>query len=691
MAGVAGLGYALAGIELPEGRAQELTSFVCAVDVAGGCNAENAIASFHGEEDRTYVPLDQVPQVMVDAVLAAEDRDFFSHGGIDPMAIVRALWHDLRNESTQGGSTITQQYVKAVYLSSERTLTRKIREAVLAVKVEQRLTKQEILERYLNAIYFGRGAYGVSAASRSYFGHDLSAMNLAEAAYLAGLIRSPETADPIKDPDRARARRRTVLEAMAETGRVSAAELAAADADRFDNVIVRTPRQGLGEVEGEEFGTEYVVAYVKRQLEQMGFSDAEIFGGGLRVYTTLDMAMQRQAYEAVTRTLDQPDDPNAALVALDQSGHIKAMVGGTDFDRDQVNSAVPPSDGGGSGRQPGSSFKPFVLAAALDQGISLSSRFESPSRLVLRGADGGRDWVVNNAEQSAGVLSLVEATRHSSNTVFAQLMTKVTPAVVVPLAERMGISADLPEVSSLVLGAGEVSPLDMAAAYSTLARRGTHVPPTVITRVERPDGSVVDFPQPRTEVLDEAVADQVIYAMQQVVLGGTGAGANPGFPVAGKTGTTDDYRDAWFVGFAPNGFTTAVWMGYPNPPGEPPRYMDDVHGRRVHGGTFPATIWRRFMADALDGVDTGRFVAPNSFPGTVLGANLTTTTSSTSTSSTSSSSVPRGPTTTTADPPGTTTPTTSASTTSTTSAPPTTTEAAPDEGEAKPGGLRPVE
>jgi penicillin-binding protein 1A len=454
---------------------------------------------------------------------------------------------------------------------------------------------------------------------------------------------------------------------MLETKKIDQQQFDAADKTPFTvagpdgtggTILPRTDRQGFGPVRGASIGTEYFVQYVKQQLEQHGFSDAEIFGGGLRIYTTLDLNMQQAAWDAVTSTLDHDDDPSAALVSLDPDGNVKALIGGRDFATDQVNLAVPGL--GGSGRQPGSSFKPFVLSAAVKQGISLQSQFEAPSEIVLPKANGGKDWDVHNAEPSSGVLSLVDATKVSSNTVFAQLMVKVRPENVIPLAHDMGITSDLPEVNSLVLGSGEVYPIDMASAYSTWAHRGEHIQPTAITRVERADGTVVAFDQPRSHPLTQQQSDLVTYALQGVVHGGTGTGAFFGKPIAGKTGTTEDNKDAWFVGFTPNGYTTAVWMGYENPPGQPTRYMKSVHGRVVFGGTFPATIWNKYMKTITDGMDVGTFTDPTTFPGKILNQDLTTTSSTDTTVPDPATSV------TTAPPFPTTAPPTSRPTTTTT-------------------------
>jgi penicillin-binding protein 1A len=689
IAGVAGLGFALAQIELPPERINAQTSYICAADVQSSCTEQNALAKLAGDQDRTNVLLKDVPQVMVDAVLAAEDRDFFKHGGVDPLGVLRAFWNDVRDSgSTQGGSTITQQYVKKAYLTDERTFVRKVKEAVLAIKVENELSKEQILERYLNTIYFGRGAYGVGAAARAYFGHDLATITLPEAAYLAGLIRSPETADAVTDPQTAQFRRHTVLVNMLEAKMIGEADYAAADAVPFSIasapgatdgfVQPRTQRNNIDVRQGADIGADYFVAYVRQQLRDHGFSDAEIYGGGLRVYTTLDLNAQRAAWDAVQSTLDQPDDPQAGVVTLDPDGHIVAMYGGSDFATTQVNRAVG-KDGGGSGRQPGSSFKPFVLAEAAVQNYDLQTTlFNAPSQVIIPHADAGGPWKVNNAEPSDGVMNLIEATQHSSNTVFAQLMVKVKPSTVVPLAHAMGIKGDLPEVNSLVLGSGEVSPLDMASAYSTFAQRGTHIEPTAILRVERPDGSAVVFDQPHTDPLPSQIANEVTYALQQVILGGTGTGANIGKPAAGKTGTTDDNKDAWFVGYTASRYTTAVWVGY-----DQPTPMKSVHGLTVYGGTFPATIWRKTMAAVTSGVPDGSFPAPQ-FGGKNGNPGLTTTSSipeetTTTTSPTSS--------TTTSSAPSTTAPTETTVPSTTVPAPPTT---PPDPGGGGGGGGIPI-
>ena len=621
------------------------TSYLCTADVTTECNADNATAQFAAGEDRIIVAYDEIPQVFIDAVVATEDGDFFSHEGVDPWGIARAAYRDIRNEGVQqGGSTITQQLVKIEQLTPERSITRKLKEATLAIKLERELDKEEILTRYLNIIYFGRGAYGIESATRAYFDKDVGELTLADSALLAGLIRAPSTADPRSAPDEAARRRATTLDLMVKEEMITQAEADAAKAEDFSTVVGSPVREGLGEIRGAP-GTAYVVEAVRQQVDRIdSLPNGGIYTGGYRIYTTLDPRLQTVAYNTIG-DFNFPDDggPDASIVAVDERGFVRAMVGGRDFGESQVNLALG-RDGGGSGRQPGSSFKPFALAEAIEQGISARSYFSAPSVVEIPEANDGATWTVRGGGSSEGYRDLIDGLRVSSNVVYAQLMVEVGPRSVVEMANRLGVSATLPVVNALVLGSGEVSVLDMAAAYSTIANQGIKYPPILIEKIEDADGDVVCwYPvdgvcqasegRAGEPVLDPNIARQVTFAMQGVVDGGTGrAAAVPGIAVAGKTGTTQDAKDAWFVGYTCD-LTAAVWMGYAGGPGEPVVPMQNYRGLgEVHGGDFPAEIWSTFMTNALALGDpdlvTGcsSFPPPSSFEGIQMNTDLSTTT-----------------------------------------------------------------
>lgn len=612
-------------IDLPEAAAPVETSFVCLADVSPGtCGPDNAVAQLSATENRVALRYEDIPKVMIQAVVAAEDRDYFSHSGIDPTGILRALYQDVVSDggALQGGSTITQQYVKNRYLTSERSLKRKLREAALAVKVERKWSKREILERYLNEVYFGRGAYGVEAASRAYFGVPARELRLDQAALLAGLIRAPELADPERHPEEARRRRRTVLDAMVTVGSIDRRQADRAERIPFEgNVIPRTASTRNVRVTPAfaAQGGEYIAEWVRQKLTAT-FGEGAAYTKGLRVYLTIDPTDQAAAAAAVKKVLGQPGDPGAAVVSIDTNGRIVAMIGGQDYATSQVNFALGTA-GGGSGRQPGSTFKPFALAAFVEQGNSVKSVYPAPKELVLRRANQGKDWPVRNYDdEDLGTVTVETATWKSVNTVYAQIMQQVGAKAVVDIAKRAGITAPLQPINSIVLGTSEVSVLDMATAYSTFMNHGTLVSPYVIQRVEGPRGNVLyEAPEPtRTQAFTPEVADTVTATLRGVINRGTGGQALSKIPAAGKTGTTQEFKDAWFAGYTCR-ITTVTWVGYPQP-----QSMENVRGVKVTGGSFPAAIWREYMAVATRGqekctyrsIDAGtRKLNPDLVPG----------------------------------------------------------------------------
>ena len=557
------------------------------------------------EENRSLVSLRAVPKSLVNAVLAAEDDSFFEHPGYNLRSMARAAltnWRD--GEIVQGGSTITQQYVKNVYFNKPaRTVERKARELRLAMEVERAYAKEEILERYLNTVYLGGGAYGVKAAAESYFGRSIRTLTVAESALIAAVIKSPSLYDPRRNRKRARKRRDYVIDRMLELGMIGARAAARAES-RPLGVTESVPRSPTRRP--------HFVEAVRRELlnnPRLGRTEEEraaaLYKGGIRVETTLDPYLQDAAEDAVTGILDNPGDPEAALVAIrPQTGAIVAMVGGRSWHKSQVNLALGRA-GGGSGRQSGSSFKPLALATALETGYTLTDTFESaPGTLTLAG---GEPWTVRNAEGTErGPMTLADATVASVNGVYARLALALGGGQIASQAKLMGVRSKLTAVPSIALGSVEVSPLDMATAYATLANGGTAIEPTTIASIKVP-GTMELVPE--QETLPGALAPGNAYlvtkTLQEVIRRGTGRAAFIGRPAAGKTGTTNDFADAWFVGYTPD-LVAAVWVGYPQ--GRIP--MTNVHGIRVAGGTFPAQIWQTFMRAAHRGLPVRGFKAP---------------------------------------------------------------------------------
>ena len=560
------------------------TSIVYAAD-------ETVLAEWHGEQDRTVVAFDQIPESMRDAVIAIEDERFYKHKGVDTEAILRALRANAESgETRQGGSTITQQVVKLLFTDGERTLTRKIREALMAYQLETRADKQRVLETYLNLVYFGEGSYGVESAATRYFGKHAVDLTLSESALLAGVVQSPSRYSPSSDPDAARRRRDVVLGKMRVQGYISVAEERAAVAEP----VVLVAPSAVPAV------APYFVEYVKQALiDELG--SEMVFQGGLRVYTTIDPALQKRAELAVRVNLPDVKDPSVAIVCVDHTnGRVLAMVGGRDFTKDKFNLAVQ------GRRQPGSAFKPFVLVTALGEGVRAKDVF-SAAPYSVEVTDGV--WTVQNYENSytSGSMTLAAATDWSVNAVYARLIMKVGAEDVVKTAKAMGITTPLEPNPAIALGGLRtgVSPLEMASAYGTIASGGIRREPTGILTVTDDVGTLVYQPeQTGVRAIEVKVAQQASSMLGDVVQKGTGQAARLNRWAAGKTGTTQAYRDAWFVGYSGD-LCTAVWVGHP----EGQVSMMNVHGIRVTGGSYPARIWKYFM-DVAVGARTAT-VKPN--------------------------------------------------------------------------------
>jgi penicillin-binding protein 1A len=557
------------------------------------------LATLRGAESRILVDPNEIAPIMQLAIVAIEDKRFYQHRGVDLRGIGRAVWADITSKKVvQGGSTITQQFVKNSCVTTKRTISRKLKEAALAWQLEQHWSKDRILTAYLNTIYFGNGAYGIQRAAQTYFNTSAARLTLPQAALLAGIPADPSRYDPVVNPRTARARRLEVLEAM-----LSQHEISELDLTRADRAPL--PRAEDVRLPGIQGPAPYFVNYVKQQLiEQYG--TRRVFGGGLNVQTTIDLGLQKLARRAIESILKEPNGPSAALVAVrPRTGEILAMYGGDNFRQSQFNLAVQGE------RQPGSSFKPFVLATALKQGISPATTFASrPVSIFI----GDKYWVVHNYENDyIGSADLTTATIVSDNSVFAQLTRLVGPASVARTARRLGITRHLNPYFAIGLGADPVSPLEMARAFSTFANEGRRVDgaafgnrPRAIARVRNAHGKIVDDNRPvNRPVLTRDQAGLLTSILEGVIRSGTGKRARlPDRTAAGKTGTTEDYGDAWFVGYTPQ-LATAVWVGYPN---KLIPMLTQYHGDAVAGGTFPAEIWRVFNQSALAPTE------PESFP-----------------------------------------------------------------------------
>ncbi len=538
------------------------------------------ITTLHSEQNRLPIDINKVPQHLQNAFIAAEDNRFYDHIGIDPIGIARAVVTNIISGGiAQGGSTITQQLAKNAFLSQEQTIKRKIQEAMLALEIERKYTKKEILEMYMNQIYFGQGAYGVQTASQTYFGKDVDQLNLKQCAMLAGLPKSPNYYSPFNNLDAAKSRTNIVLDQLVKYNYISQEEC-----NEAKNADLELSQ--MKQTDDNAYTTSFV-DYVS-QLVAAKYGDDALYKEGLQIYTTLDLEKQRAAAEAMRQLPEYYTDdngltqPQGAIVSIDpRNGHILAMIGGRGQDSfNRANMAV---------RQPGSSFKPFVYMTALQHDMQPYSTVED--KAISYGS-----WSPQNSDMTfRGKMYLTDALALSVNTVAVQLADEVGPSAIISNAKKMGITTLDEQDNNLAMALGGltrgVTPLEMASAYGTFANKGVHIKPIAILKILDRNGNVLENEasltknQSKTQVLTEKEAYLMTYMLEGVINYGTGAAAAIGRPAAGKTGTTDDNVDAWFIGYTPT-IATAVWIG------------DDSGSQslgEVYGGTIPAAIWRDYM------------------------------------------------------------------------------------------------
>ena len=559
----------------------------------------SVLSTLYLDENRKIVRLGQVNQATIDAVLAIEDDRFYEHPGLDVQGIIRALIANVRSgDITQGASTITQQLARNVFtaIGTEETVVRKIQEARVAMRIEQVYSKDQILELYLNEVYFGRGVYGIGTAAEYYFGSKPSRLTIPQAAMLAGLISAPETYSPVNDEEAALNRRNVVITRMREAGKITPEQEAEALAAPLGLEIT--------EIGNEQARFPFFVEHLKRQiLDDPRFGKTRearvrtLFQGGLEIRTTLRPDLQRRG-EQIVRSKFGTDDkgPTSAVGAVDaETGAVLALVSGTDFRESQVNLATGQ---GGTGRQSGSAFKPFTLVAALENGIPLGKAYKANSGQIVDCTPyGPANYEAVNAGDGggSGYVDMLTATAQSINAYFVNLAIEVTPPKIVDAARRMGIESPLDPFCTITLGVEEVTPLEMANAFATLANEGVHCEPFVITKVTAPNGKVL-LSQKKgqcEQAISREIADRVAGMLELVVTQGTGTAANLGrWPVFGKTGTTNDSADVWFSGCTRQ-ICAATWVGHPSA---------RIAMPGAYGGTVAAPIWHDFMLVAMEGL-----------------------------------------------------------------------------------------
>ena len=572
-------------------------------------SAGEVVDELHGVQNRFVVDLTEVDPTLRDAVVAIEDQRFYEHRGLDFEAVGRAAWENVRSLSIrEGGSTITQQLVKNTYIAQEQrqipSFRRKMAEASLAWQYEEIHSKDEILEQYLNTVYFGANAYGAEAAARTYYNKAAADLTLPESAMLAGIINLPGTYDPFSDPESAKARRNVVLDRMLEHGYIDEKEHAAAVAEEIE--------LSRGRVDYEN-DNEYFLDAVRKELAEE-YGDQAVYEGGLKIYTTLDPRFQELAATSVDDVVNPEEGgPSASLVSMDpETGAVKAMVGGSDFQQVKFNLATQGK------RQPGSAFKTFVLSEAIRQGISTDTRYLSKYLEVPMG-EYEEPYVVQNYDfHERGPINLKTATEQSDNTVYVQLALDLGLENVVDMASKMGLESALETYPSTAIGGlGEgVSPYEMASAYSTLANGGVHMEPYLVEKVTREeDGEEVTIQEHEPEGKEALTRDQaaaVTQTLRGVVERGTASRYRDlvdeiGRPSAGKTGTSENFVDAWYIGYVPQ-LTTSVWVGYP----EERVPMVNINGLpEINGENYPLDIWSLYMQGAVGDLPVEQLDTPS--------------------------------------------------------------------------------
>ena len=560
-----------------------------------------------GTQNRQILPIAQIPINMRNAVLAAEDRKFYSNQAFSVTGIARALINNLKSGSLngEGGSTITQQYAKTAFLTSSRTIERKIKELVIAMKLENALSKDQIFENYLNTIYFGRGSYGVQTASQQYFNRNVDQLNLSQTAVIASILRSPGYYDPSLSEEngvRLEKRFQYVIDGMLEQGWITQEQ---ADKAKFPTVAPRVTSGSLSGPKG------HVISQVQRDLGRLGFSEEQLLEGGLIIRTTLVQKAQQSAVDAVTKFYPKkaPENLRIGLVAIRPgTGEIIALYGGRDYLERQLNDATQ------SIALAGSTFKPFALIAALEAGIPLTSMWNGDSPQTFD--DLGKPYIVSNyGDEGWGQIDLLSATQHSVNTIFVPLGMKAGMDKVVDAARRAGIPENVAMIPtpSVVLGVASPRVIDVANAYATFAAQGVYAKPFLVASVTGPNKGVLYEATPQTqEVFSKEVMADLTYALKSVVNGGTGAAAlSLGRPAAGKTGTSQSNASAWFAAYTPQlAASVALFRDSAS------ESLNGIGGlTSVTGGTFPARIWTAFMKGALKGEPVMTFPAPSNIGG----------------------------------------------------------------------------